>query len=73
MCHPGKKKPSAFGTGGLIYRPRNLVGEVPHDKKKIITHRKSDVGILKSIFDGTSADTKIKLRDIRCLLPAELV
>ena len=66
----GKKKPIASGTGGLIYRPRHLVGEVPHDKKNHYTPQ-SDVGILKSIFDGTSAETKIKPRDIRCLLPAE--
>ena len=42
------------------YRSRNLVGAFPHDKK-IIAFRKSEVGTLKSIFDGTLVNTKIKL------------
>ena len=44
----------------LKYRSRNLVGAFPHDKK-IIAFRKSEVGTLKSIFDGTLVNTKIKL------------
>ena len=36
-----------------------LVGALPHDKK-VIVFRKSDVGILKSIFDVTEVNTKIK-------------
>ena len=44
----------------LKYRSRNLVGAFPHDKK-IIAFRKSEVGTLKSIFDETLVNTKIKL------------
>ena len=44
----------------LKYPSRNLVGAFPHDKK-IIAFRKSEVGTLKSIFDGTLVNTKIKL------------
>ena len=40
--------------------------------KKNITLRKSDVGILKSIFEGILANIKIKLRYVRCLLPAKV-
>ena len=44
----------------LKYRSRNLVGAFPH-AKKIIAFRKSEVGTLKSIFDETLVNTKIKL------------
>ena len=40
--------------------------------KKIITIRKSDLGILKSIFDGTLVNTKIKLRYVRFLLSVKV-
>ena len=42
------------------YRSGNLVGAFPHDKK-IIAFRKSQVGTLKIIFDGTLVNTKLKL------------
>ena len=44
----------------LKYPSRNLVGAFLEDKK-IIAFRKSEVGTLKSIFDGTLVNTKIKL------------
>ena len=40
--------------------------------KKNITIRKSDLGILKSIFEGILANIKIKLRYMRFLHPANV-
>ena len=54
----------------LKYRPRNLVGAVPHDKKNIVL-RKRNAGILRSILDETLAKTKIILRYISYLLSAK--
>ena len=51
--------------------PTNI-GKVPPWYKKNITVFESDVGTSKSIFNGSSANTKIELRNVRCLLPAKM-
>ena len=55
------------------YRPRNFVGVLRFPMiKKIIVFRKSDVGILKVIFDGTLVNTKINPDTFECLLSAKI-
>ena len=51
------------------HRPTSV--RFPHDIKNI-TVFESDVGTLKSIFNGSSVNTKIELRNVRCLLPAKM-